>query len=564
MTGDFTDGASFSNYLSSFWSQMFSDPEMVSGIGDAFARQLAQHYQDFAETVNSTSVAEIAPFHTELVYPIFIRQSEFSTGPRLLNFGDGGLFGPQPAGGRYKEGQTLNFGERAELAPVYYVDLPDDVVDTGSLILNRLHNPSVILVNGSDFVFQDGVVVFKEDIFANDLIAKRKIAAADGSVDSEIVLWATNAQIEKFQLYRCYGHLFFGKEASGTALKAALQTIFRLYSDGPSIAHLDSFIAAAAGFPISSEAVETVESIDVIGSTQVVVTDKAAYRIPAGLTLRESVVTGAVLKSGAPFTTATEVSDRFSSPLWWTEIDGLTVDRGLTMSGIAPVGFLNTEVQVTLDNAILVDGNPRRPCRFYLAGTETNVNLFWDKTKELNLEADEFLSEILWKQAGLVDGNGDPDYSQDLYTNPMRLLNDLIGDNLILVKINDTISGDVVSMLRLLRQTIPAFCTVIVLINLSVEDNYSMVSSSDLAVEIEELPFVEGRALFINDIDSFDPITQAYWQDTDLVTRELLTKTAEAISLGVTPIMSDFVDDIDLSDANVYAETVTARLEPVC
>ena len=65
---DFTDGTVASNYLSSFWSQLFSDPELVLGIGDSMSKQIAQLYQNFAETVNATSVATMSPFHTELVF----------------------------------------------------------------------------------------------------------------------------------------------------------------------------------------------------------------------------------------------------------------------------------------------------------------------------------------------------------------------------------------------------------------------------------------------------------------------------------------------------------------
>ena len=562
MAGDFTDGINFSNYLSSFWFQMFSDPEMVIGIGDAYARQLSQHYQDFAETVNSVSVRDIDPFHTELVYPIFIRQSEFSVGIRPLKFGDNAVFGPQPAGRTFKEGATLDFGRKAALAPVFYADLPDDLVDAGTTILNRLHNPSVILINGLDYVFQDGVIVFKEDIFNNDLIAKRTAATGDGSADSEIVLWATNVHIEKLQLYRSFGHLFFGKSVKGPALKAALKSIFALYSGGPSIARLDSFVAVACGFPVTAEASETVMSIERLGTAQIVITDKAAYSVTPSLTLRDSVIVGATLTAGSPLTTATEVIDRVSSPLWWNSIDGITVDKGLMLAGVPPLGFLNQEYPVTLDGTISVNGVSRQLCRFYLAGTESGIEAFWDKTKELGIASDEFLAEILWTGANLVDGNGDPDYNQDLYVNPMQILNDLIGDSLIIVKINEDVTSDVASMLRLLRQTIPSFCTIIVLININIEDSYSLVSDSETAVEISQLEFVDGRSLFINDTASFDAATQGFWENQDSETGELLTKTPEAISLGISP--SILVDTVDLGGASVYAESVTARLEPTC
>ena len=232
------------------------------------------------------------------------------------------------------------------------------------------------------------------------------------------------------------------------------------------------------------------------------------------------------------------------------------------LAGVPPLGFLNQEYPVTLDGTISVDGVSRQLCRFYLAGTESGIEAFWDKTKELGIASDEFLAEILWTGANLVDGNGDPDYNQDLYVNPMQILNDLIGDSLIIVKINEDVTSDVASMLRLLRQTIPSFCTIIVLININIEDSYSLVLDSETAVEISQLEFVDGRSLFINDTASFDAATQGFWENQDSETGELLTKTPEAISLGISP--SILVDTVDLGGASVYAESVTARLEPTC
>jgi hypothetical protein len=559
---DFTDTDVFAGYLSSFWTQMFQEASLARGVIDGFSLQLAQHYQDFAEAVNAVSIRDIPPFHTELIYPIVLRESEFSTGPKVLTFGSGGVFGPQPDGGKYREGDVLRHGERADLAPTFYADLPDNVVGTGNLILNRLYEPSVVLVAGADFVFEDGVIVFRENVFNNDLIAKRTIAGSNGSIDREMVLWATNVQIENFELYRQYGHLFFSRAVGGEVAQKALEAIFRLHSAGPSVARLDSFFAAASGFPVSAENSEKVVSIDRIGDTQVVITDTGVYRIPSNLTLRSSVKAGATLKAGSPLTTATEVYDRFARPLWWTDLDALTIDRSLMVTEASVLGFINQDVEVTLDGTVTVDGASRQLCRFYLAGSEKNVESFWKKTQERSIETDEFLAETLWVGAGKVDGDGDPDYDQQLFVNPLRILNDLIGDNLIIVKVNEPIQGTLSSSLRLLRNTMPAYCAIIVLLNMDVEDDYSVVSSSDLAVNPDSLSFIDPRAHFTNDIDSFGGTTQQHWENTDPDTGEFLTPTAEALSSSFSPDILE--DTIDLGDSATIAENVTARLEPNC
>lgn len=560
---DFTNGDQFANYLSSYWTQLFSEREFLPGVTDGFARQLAQHYQDFAESVNATSIRDIAPFHTELVYPIFLRESTFATGPRLLTFGAGAVFGEQPEGGTFREGAALRFGERADLAPAFYADLPDDVAGTGSLIINRLHNPSVIMVAGADFAFSDGVIVFRENVFENDLIAKRTVSGESGAIDREIVLWATNVQTERFDLYRQYGHLFLDRKEGGAEVRTALESIFKLYSNGPSVARLDSFVAAAAGFPVSAEARETVQSIGRVGTTSVVVTDVGAYRIPAGLTLRDSVKAGAVLTAGSPLTTASVVTDRFASPLWWTSIDGLTVGKELMIQATGPVGFLNQEVPVTFDTPMLVDGDERALCRFSLVGLPAHVETFWKVTKERSLLAGEFLAETLWVGAGLVDEEGDPDYDQELYVNPLRILNDLVGDNLIIVQINGTLTGSLLPVLGLLRETIPAYCTLVVLLNLTAEDDYFLTSESEDAVNPTEAEFVDGRALYTGTTADFDSVTQGHWEDVDESTGEPLTKTAEALSLGISPDMLS--DTINLTTGpGQVAESVVARLEPTC
>lgn len=564
MKGDFTNSDNFASYFSSYWSQMFGEPAFIQGVADGCSRQLAQHYINLGEAVNASSIRDIAPFHTELVYPIFIKKSEYSVGPKLLTYGGGGVFGPQLPGGKFKEGKTLQFGAGADLNAMFYADLPDDVCGGGSVIMNRLFQPSVIMVAGADFVFEDGVVFFREDIFANPLIPQRAIAGPNGSetVDHEIVLWASGVQIEKFDLYRQYGHLFFDRTVSGPAGRQALESIFNLYSSGPSIARLDSFVAASCGFPVSAEALENVVSIETLGGNQVVVTDLGVYKIPAGLTLRDNVIPGSVLQAGTPLTTATVVQDRFSHPLWWTEIDALTLGRNFVVSGNPVLGFVNKDLPVTLLDTVNVGGFQHQFCKFYLAGQARSVDEFWAETRRRSLDRNEFLAETLWIGAGLLDLEGNPDYSQPLMVNPMRILNDLIGDNLIIIKINEPIQGSITEALHLLRETTPVYCSVVVLFSVSVDEEHSLMADPSYAVPLEELPFEDPAAHYRGDISLFDPVTKGYWENTDPSSGEFLTKTAEALSFGFSPDLIS--DSIDLGDQSISSENVTARLEPVC
>ena len=563
---DFTDGTVASNYLSSFWSQLFSDPELVLGIGDSMSKQIAQLYQNFAETVNATSVATMSPFHTELVYPIFIKKSKYSVGIEVSKYGDGAFFGPQPAGGKYKKNEELLYGVPANLSPSFYFVTQDSIAEMGATIINRLYNPSVILANGSDFSFVDGLIIFREDIFENDLIPKRTISGLDGSVDYEIILWATSVKIEKFQMYQSYGNFFFNKSVSGPALKSALVSIFSLYSGGPSIGRLDSFVAAASGFPVSAEVSETVESINNAGDSFVIVTDKAAYRIDGDLTIRPSIKVGSILTAGEPLTTATEVNDRVSDPMWWSRVAGIVISEGLMFKGIGDIGFFNNEYKVDLSPEVQIGGVTHRPCKFYLAGTKKDVDSFWKKTEEVNAETGEYLSHTLWTSANLVNSQGDPDYTKPLYVNPIRILNDLIGDNLIIININKISSNSIPTMLELLRQTTPSFCTIVILINVNVEDSYSMMSASASKVDITTLAFVDGTELFNNNVSAFTSPTKGYWQNVDSVTGELLTKYPEALSLGISPdtLISDTSNTSVTLDTTLISESVSSTLTPSC
>jgi hypothetical protein len=172
-----------------------------------------------------------------------------------------------------------------------------------------------------------------------------------------------------------------------------------------------------------------------------------------------------------------------------------------------------------------------------------------------------YLAEKLWINKQLVQEDGSPDYTKPLYINPLEfVVDELIGANTIVVRFNRVPNSSLMTALSLLRNTLPAYCALVVLINITATDDYLFNSSSDLAVNPSQIELVDTKALITGSISDFDEGNQDIWNDTDPSTGENLTKTAEALSLGICP---DILPDEYLVDEAIQ-ESVTPRYEPDC
>lgn len=567
---DFTNGDSFLSYLSSFWTQLYGSPEMIRGISDANALQLQQIYQDFVEAVNRLSIRKIDPFHKELFYPIVLKRPLPESDQEKVAFGDGVVFGAQPEGGEFTPGAVFTYGGFERRSGLYYAIAPDNLSNLGTVIINRLTEPSVVLLRDSDWSFAPGSLAFKQDPFDNPLIPRRAVAGVDGAIEEELVLWTINALVDKQDIYRKFGFPFTNIKASSEFYRRALELTMKAYAGGPTQRVLDSMVAAFAQVPLTREVTETIQKIDSFRGETLVITDANVYRVPGSMTLRPSVVEGAILRAGQPLTTATEVVDRTINPKWWASVPGMALSRDFISADITSLGFLNEAFKVEPEDEINTDdgSSSGRPARFYLAGSSRDVKNFWDAARKNSAAQGIFLGDLLWKDAGLVNVDGSPDFTQDLYINPFEaLVTRLIGDGLIVVKIRISDFDESIPLfqnLRLLREVIPVWCSLVVFIDLEASDSYATEGSVQVGTSI----LVKTTDLIRGRVSGFDSVTKGYFLDTD-DDGVPLTPIPEALSVDDSPAIIretlDFGDpDAHGSGVPVCEEQISVTTEKIC
>lgn len=476
MKNDFTTEDGALSFLSSFWTSAFPDTGFVRGLSASYALETAQAYQEAVEIINSCSVSE-TPLHSlELTTPLILNESEMGVGPLPITYGSGIVYGDQPSDSIYREGEIFEFGGKEKLSPFYYFALPENVVSIGSTVVNRLVNPSEVLIADQDFLVVDSrVIAFDRNPFEGGTFPIR--AAGD---DRQIVAWLSSVQSDKNLLYRRHGYPFFTNPASSIELREACKTLFALYTGGPSQLMIDAFVAANARQPVIAEIEEVIEEVEPFGDEIVIVTDRSVYRVASDCPLRAQVKVGARMRAGTPLTEVTQVDDLISNPKWWESEAGITLGRGLQHPDFykGPLFIPNTEVRAT---PVEVDGG-EMSAEFEIFGSEEAVESFWEKVHQGSPES-KFLGTELWKRRGITDSNGDPDFDSPVVLNPMGfVVEDLLGVSLVGVRVQADKLDDPVEFLenmKNLHRGLTPISLLIFFIDYSVSEEYDLSDTAE-------------------------------------------------------------------------------------
>lgn len=424
MTPDFTDQDGVLRFLSPFWTRSFPDKGFSRGMASTHAAMTLQVHQDSVEFINSASIETAPLYHREIFVPVRLLESSGSIGPLPIAYGEGILYGDQPAGTIYREGDIFEYGGAERRASFYYWSLPSGIHSIGPTLLDRLSVAGNALVEGQDFVSPDGeIVAFPTNPFSDPRFTPRAVTLPDGSETREITLWATNVWVDQNLIYRKFASPFTATKTSSEDLRRFVTALMRLYCGGPSILSLDSFVAACAGQPVSEGEGEIIESIESFGGESLVITDQNVYRVPSGVALRGRISAGTELIKGEPLTTVTQVDDLLSDPTWWTGLVGMTLRPSMQSDGAGALFFPNSQE--------IAIGGGSASVRFPVLGDPTALESFWSR-----VDSHGGLGDYLWLKNGVVDENGHQDYSSGTLVNPMQfLVEDLLGNAVIAVRV---------------------------------------------------------------------------------------------------------------------------------
>lgn len=330
---DATDGQYLYRSLGTFWTRIFRDKAMLKGYTLGMAEELIQSYYTLEEVIQQYSIKDIQLYAREKWKPLVIKKSEFNKAPFKFAT-DGAVFGIQPANDNYYGGQLFRFGFPKETIgnAVYSFTPKDKIVKFGG-IANRLIDPSVFLIPGTDVALKDGTIYFNSNLFDNQYIPRAKLIGDlntqatyiddDGKSqeDEFIILWIYHAELDNNDLYNNFGTILDIHLPTSESYKSVLQAIFNLAVEGPTITALRTVFSVFANAPVIIEAEETVEDIYDDAHYNYVITDKNVYKIALDRELNSAIELNSVLYAGDPITHDVKIVDSTIDHAWWhTEI----------------------------------------------------------------------------------------------------------------------------------------------------------------------------------------------------------------------------------------------------
>lgn len=426
-SSDLDRGRKLLGLLGSFWSGLYHGRDVVQKALEARAEVEQQHYLNLMEAVRSFSRYEVPIFHKQNWHLHVIKRSE-------------------------------NLGM---VMPAW--DVPPDLVGL-PLVMNRLADPSVVLSAGTDYHLADGTLVFKTDPFLNPLWGTRPVFDADGNeADTELFLWFFRGDFDFRQVYDHWGYVLDLKLDSSEAYRDLLNALFDAITGGTGLREVQLAFAAMTGLPLAQGG-ETVEQIVEDREGRVVVTGRAAYRLPAGADL--SVAVGDALGAGQTLTDGLQFAElnRGAVPPW---VNALVLGRGMLVGKfVSDLVFDNRELPTT----VTTDEDGYTRIEFPVGGFPLDVEAFWDKVHEQGKLRGKTLAQLLDTRTNTEGGEPGPG-NLPAALNPVAfLVEHVLRHNCLAVRVKMSACAPGAIGLgpaRMLRKIVPPGTTLLVLIEVS-------------------------------------------------------------------------------------------------
>jgi len=492
-TNTVTDPDYLYRSLGSFWTGLFADSDKptLKGYTLGSAEQIIQHYYNLLETINSYSVKDIDVFHTEKWKPITIYKSKFNREPFVFE-PDKAVFGVQPEEDLYYQGVMFQFGvDKTPSADVYVYFVGDELTQFG-VIADRVIDPNVTLIYGTDVKLTDGSLFFNKNIFDDPTIPKGEVIGENGVPvtytdvngneynEEFIILWAYHGLLNKQQLYYNFGYIFNLNIDNDQYFKDILVSLFNLFVDRPTINNIKACCAAFLGAPVVKNATETIESIFADDNNNFVVTDLECYKVSKNFNLISSLAPGDILTAGDLLVSDIEYYDNLiaSSLVYYTNTDssyGWWQKEGLITDKLALSKYLfNGEYfqQLLFSTALdVITLNEDDLIVFPVEGTEEDVETFHNYINQDDRK--EQIKEAL----GLVNpGDSYP-------TVPLNfVMENFLKANTAMLKFafyNDKQRSGFLKLLPIIREHIPAYIYLVIKVDMTVEtDDYELLNDA--------------------------------------------------------------------------------------
>lgn len=457
-----TTGLVLLSHISSYWESLFADRSLLESHLDGVASEYLQLCQDLAEAIASVSVEKVPVFHKENWTPLRFKESEvISIDEYFVQYADEST---------RIYGDGLTYGHKALTSQVA-LPLPD-ALKTVSSIHDRILDPRVSWVNGTDYTVTPTVILLNSDPFNNSNITAREIVDSQGlTTDKEIILWGNSGYYDWNHLWSHFGYILGISGPSSLIYKIALNVFWKSRTDGFSAEMLHAILSATTGIPLVISNSEVVQAVDTEPTTgqQRVTTDKRVYTFSTAATV--SVQAGQILPAGASMTDGLLVSELGGVGSIPSYLTFLTLDPDWFSADLAAaLSFQNNDLPLTY---IGKDADGITEVQFPVSGSSADVAAFWTFVHAAGKASGKTLANAL----DLRDlPTSEPDQNQlPVTVNPAKLIVDnFLKSNLFLVRLKLSQVMEKPEELRFLgniREMLPPGVTFLFQIDISVSDN---------------------------------------------------------------------------------------------
>jgi len=497
------NAATLTEWLGSFWSEIYENPDFVEYIQGARALRISQLYLDLLENLKLEDRENAPVFHRERWHPIILRKSKRNTGSKGMFklVSDGTIVYGEQTNEAYPDCTRITLGgvdANYRNMVVYPLDEgSSSMLDVLTCLSNNIADATVVMSKGTGFVILDGAIAIAEELdpFEGekaDEFPKFEVVADDpADNDVETVLWASDAMFDRNFLYTALGYAMRLPARSSEVYKKVVNAAWNTVASGCTPLLLKSLMACICGIPTVKEDGEVVDRvIRDDDETLHVVTDRNVYTFPSTkiapgeddpvgeeryvnyTELRKDVVKGARLKRFDTLDKAIRVYpcvsdvDRIANySEFVSDFEEFVADVPVVdlppalfrteLEGGFSVGWEEQEVVcVGFDK----NGNPK--LRFHLEGSEMDEDLFWNDTwanyEEAGVSMESCLQGIEYDKIfapGKVCGR----------ISPMKFfMHNLIGANTLIITVRtDTLADDAPlydpKFFGVVRDCIPAY-----------------------------------------------------------------------------------------------------------
>jgi len=411
-------------WLGSFWTMLFKDEDLVRSWADGQGIMAIQVYLNFLESLDLLSREKAPVFHRERWMPIILKQSQLGTGRASsikLEDKKPVQLGPQDMDTEYEPNKIYTLGGFA--VPRGFVSYPiDKSVAKVNCIMDRIIDPSIVLVVGVDFYVEEDTLFIKKDKDPFKGGFATRTITNNNTEDKELILWCCDALIDREYIYKHFGYVVQKRLESSTYYKQIINKVWDMYVSGSPLSILESAIATILKLPTILNAVEIVEQLteDLYTEDRLLITNLGVYRYPSNSIFKSKIIIGAELSVGeCPVDTIrfySHLADNsnnlgdFSQNQFEQDISSLLLARGFFDCELgSSLGLSRDSVPILFKG---LDKNNNPMFKFELKGAPEDVITFWD---------------TFWRKAEVAKNQTLPLFQEYIHIGSLSILQGLIG-----------------------------------------------------------------------------------------------------------------------------------------